>query len=929
MSHAPTHTPVGIFMQWLSERPEHARLAVAVDGDRLLADAGVLGKETITDSQGRVWQLVVFRGDDLAFRLAYRKARIAQRVLIVLARSTDAQSKIDVSYVTDILSANEGGPPLDMSVPAVFRRLCPKINFPLAELRRFKDELLEGLEAVPDAVDKIVERWGRPDDWGRGQVAALVLLSRHPDWVLSNIWPDETDPAAAVAHGLQVLLSVPQDSPDLPVIRELLQDAVYPQVREYCFWFEQPVEDVAGYLLIRAFAQDIKLQNPAVQLAGLQVFPLDLPVDRLEALSGKVIVALKARPLAWRLVERRAEVFITPKRAEKLAVLIPADTSAQTIGAMASPVILFLYLRRRLLAFFASPGGNSLDWTAQLDSHSALKADFGDMIGRRRQCLSAARLAQGIFSIEARLAASVPVFPHADDLLNWYVGSGHHRLELDATRALHDLIGCEDEEISNSGKSYFQGIDGEAASEPGSMGLRVRQRLDVLDAQLAKFVQSDPSRLANDAKSVLGFLKEELAGELTPILSGDSDRRVWVLIFDGMRYDTWEDVVQPLFGEHFRVSGGPRFCVLPSYTLYARTSLLAGSTATTWAANKSATSRDEAALFAKNVGLAAHEVKDKLRFVTDADTTKARSVLGFTDKAAKQVNVLIYPISDECHAYRGDLAAFNNKIRQDILGDHTTGIRGVLDDLLLRLRPGDLVFATSDHGFIELYPDAAVTVIQADLASNQVTFADAVFYRYTKQFKPSAMSVAAAVEAGSELHYLCVGRQWLKREGIGTTVRYSHGGLSLSEVVIPAIRLQRVTEKFAAIELKGLPTVISVDEDEDVEFEFAVRNKGNVDSSYELVIRTNLGDQLLSSSKDLAPAASQQLKCAVHGAYRVKASGDVDPTGTVKAVEIRLRYKDDAGKWRDVADGVANIPVKVHEKKTKLATDALAGFDEV
>lgn len=55
----------------------------------------------------------------------------------------------------------------------------------------------------------------------------------------------------------------------------------------------------------------------------------------------------------------------------------------------------------------------------------------------------------------------------------------------------------------------------------------------------------------------------------------------------------------------------------------------------------------------------------------------------------------------------------------------------------------------------------------------------------------------------------------------------------------------------------------------------------------------------------------------------------MDPTGTVKAVEIRLRYKDDAGKWRDVADGVANIPVKVYEKKTKLATDALAGFDEV
>ena len=290
---------------------------------------------------------------------------------------------------------------------------------------------------------------------------------------------------------------------------------------------------------------------------------------------------------------------------------------------------------------------------------------------------------------------------------------------------------------------------------------------------------------------------------------------------------------------------------------------------------------------------------------------------------------MIYPISDECHAFHGDLATFNNKIRQDILGDHTTGIRGVLDDLLLRLRPGDLVFATSDHGFIELYPDAAVVVSQADLAANKATFADAIFYRYSKRFEPSVMSGAAAVEAGSELHYLCVGRQWLKREGVGTTVRYSHGGLSLSEVVIPAIRLQRVTEKVAAIELKGLPNVISVDEDQDVDFAFSVRNKGNVDSSYELVIRTNLGDQLLLSSNDLAPAASQQLKCAVHGAYRANASGDIDPTGTVKAVEIRLRYRDDAGKWRDVADGVANIPVKVHAKKTKLGTDALAGFDEV
>jgi hypothetical protein len=918
-----------IFLKWLSDRPDHARVAVAIDGDRILADAGALGKETTTDRVGRVWHLVVFRGDDLAFRLAYRKARAEKHVLIVLARSTNAQSRIDVSYVTDILAANEGGPPLDLSVPSVFRRICPKINFPVNEIRRFKDALLEQLEAVPKAADKIVERWGRPDDWGRGQVAALVLLAQHPDWTLSDIWPDEIDPAAAVAHGLRILLSVPPESPDLPIIRQLLPDAVYPQVKEYCYWFELPTEEIAGYLLIRAFAQDIKLQNPAVQLAGLQLFPLELPMDKLEALSAKVIAAMKADTKAWRLVEKRAEDFITPKRSEKLAALLPADATSKTIRTLASPAMLFLYLRQCLLGFFTKSSGSNLAWTTELGSHPVLKADFGDQLGRRRQCLAAARLAQGIHQIENRLSATVPTFAHADALLDWYVSSGNHRMELEASRAMHDLNACEDEDISNAGQSYFFGAGDEMAPSPGSMTFRVRHRLDTLDAILAKFVQADPSKLADDARSVVGFLKGQLEGELTPIMSGDSDSRVWVLLFDGMRYDTWEEVVQPLLGEHFTISGQARFCVLPSYTLYARTSLFAGATASTWAAGKSATSRDEAALFAKNIGLAAHEVKDKLRFVTDADTTKARAVMGFTDKAAKPLNILIYPISDECHDYRGDLASFNAKIRQDILGDRTTGIRGVLDDLLRRIRPGDLVFATSDHGFIELPPDAAVTVSPSEAVSHQVPFASSIFYRYAKGFRPSAMSDAVAVDAGGESHHLCVGRQWLRREGVGTSARYSHGGLSLSEVVIPAHRLDRVTEKFAGIELTGLPEVIAVDEDQNVDLAFSVRNKGNVDTSYELVGRTNLGEQLLTQSAKLAPAASQPIKCTIHGAYKVRPSGEVDQAGTVVAVELRLRHTDQAGKWRDAADGIINVPVKVHAKKTKLATDALAGFDEV
>jgi hypothetical protein len=179
------------------------------------------------------------------------------------------------------------------------------------------------------------------------------------------------------------------------------------------------------------------------------------------------------------------------------------------------------------------------------------------------------------------------------------------------------------------------------------------------------------------------------------------------------------------------------------------------------------------------------------------------------------------------------------------------------------------------------------------------------------------------------MHYLCVGRQWLRRKGVGTSVRYSHGGLSLSEVVVPAYRLERVTEKFAAVEFTGLPTVIAVDEDQEVELSFGVRNKGNVDVDFELIVRTNLGEQILTQSGTLAPAATLPLKCAVSGRCTLRPTGELDPLGTLTAVELRLRHTDQVGKWRDAVDGIVNLPAKVHPKKTKLATDALAGFDDV
>ena len=100
-----------------------------------------------------------------------------------------------------------------------------------------------------------------------------------------------------------------------------------------------------------------------------------------------------------------------------------------------------------------------------------------------------------------------------------------------------------------------------------------------------------------------------------------------MLIFDGMRFDSWETVVKPLLAEFFTIQDAPYFCVLPSFTVYARIALLAGALPTEWKGFKGTYSDNEQQLFAVNMGLTAQEAKTKLRFVTEADTTKARAKL--------------------------------------------------------------------------------------------------------------------------------------------------------------------------------------------------------------------------------------------------------------------------------------------------------------
>jgi hypothetical protein len=925
----PLSTPSELFHDWLAKRPADARIAVVIDSDRFLGDAGLLDKATLVDLAAREWQLALFTGQDLEFRCRFREAFSLGRTVIVLSRGPYSTEPIDVSYIADVLTLNESGDPLDLSVPAFFHRITPKIDCPVRELRRFKADLLSRLDFAQEAAEKLIEKWGKPDSWSRGQVAAMVLLAHHPELSLKDIWTDETEPTQFLAHVVRLLVGSLQLANHREVILQIIRETARDQVKHVLFWTETELDQLAGYLVLRKLAGQLNLQNPSNQLAGLQIFPADLPLAEMEKLTPGVIAVLQ-KDGTWPAVEQQAETFLTPARAAKVVTVLPpmtgTDKDAALLLAQRVPAILRQHLLSALDTFFKKPSAQALAWVPPLENHPIL-SDAEVPTDRSRQCRAGLRLLLALQRAEAGLALSLPEFPHADALLDWHIHNGQHLLELEVSQAAHCLAEFDEDALTDCGHQYLYGADEQRPASQSLKG-RVFERVERLDAALAAFVRPDPDKFCHGARSASGFLREKIP--VDQIAADTLPGRVWVLIFDGMRFDSWEHIVRPILAEFFQVQDRPCFCLLPSYTEIARTGLLAGATPSEWKGLKGAFSLDEAQLFAVNMGLTAQEAKTKLRYVTGADTTKARKKLTFTDNDAPLLNVLVYPISDEeAHDFDGDLAALNSVIRTKMLGDKATGIRGVLDDLLKRIGPDDVVVLSSDHGFKELLDGEALTVTDAEAAKAGRTPEDSIRWRYVEGFAPAAMPDAIKVPVVTQDVWMAVGRRWLMREATKAIPRYSHGGLSLAEIVVPAATLRRVAGKAAQAELLNLPTILQADEDTEVELAFTVKNAGNCDIEFEVRVADNLGKELLQHRAHLAPATSAKLTASVFAEYRQTPARETDPSGTVSVVTLRLRHTDLDGTWREALDGYAAIPVKITPKTVKFETDALKGFDDV
>lgn len=926
-------TPIELLLRSLSARPQGTRCVLVLEPDHI-----VEWPHSITDTKGKVWDVVIYRGDDVVSRRAWEHVwRDKAAVCLVISRPLGDDALVDASSVADLVSRAEGEV-IDLSVMGFFKCLFPKVNPPPGALLEYKVQFVANVEGMLNAYPRFKERWGEPDSWGRGHLLTILILAQFPALNLEDVWCDEIDPVRFAAHACWLLCHPLFEPADLRIMSDIIWESSRARtVAAPCYWLRIPPEELdlfrtelSAFLVLR----DLVSPDSSPYLDALLKAKLNLQIvdpEVVSTLAAGIIADLK-RNSRWKHIQDCAHEFLESGALCKVADLLAGSQTLEQIASASDtpPSVQSFILRQAILDHCE----RSVPWPSWIDKpkESAVVDRYNrnqPLTSSEALCAALMIAAGSLAKVERTLGVLVPQFANAEELLDWYVANGVHLLEFLVADGFAKLETANDPALQGAGFLFAMGY-------PNGLRYRVRAFLNQLDLQLARIVAVDPIKFMYGARSAIRIIPTVLRrGKLPP------SKRIWILVMDGMRYDTWDAVVRPLLMQHFEVVGShdrPYFSLLPSKTDIARRGLLAANLGKDWRDYYQRPTKDERILAARALGVSKQDIDEKVIFVGDAQTTEARNQkLGYDPKSARDFNVLIYPVSDDLGHYLNDtLATLNYQIRQQVQTQQ--GRRGIVDDLRWRVNEGDFVLITSDHGFQELFPHECVRISRLDAVKSDAD-EDDVAYRSLK-FKPATTvklgehitveweDLASDGKKVRSTYTLPVGGTWYQREK-GRPTRFAHGGLSLAEMTIPGVLLRRIVTKAARAELLDIPTEVVVEEDKSEVLEFEVVNTGNIDCTYELIVRTNLGERLFEQKHLLAAGKRDRVSCSVIGHYDVDPDRKVVEEATTSAIFLELSHTDVKGKMTRPAYGRETVRVTVRPKPTKIDTDALKVFDDL
>ncbi len=369
----------------------------------------------------------------------------------------------------------------------------------------------------------------------------------------------------------------------------------------------------------------------------------------------------------------------------------------------------------------------------------------------------------------------------------------------------------------------------------------VDQDMDAANTRFQDLYQANYVKWINRDDSPVIFTHQFVSRVLKPNWDAESDRKAVILIFDGLRIDAWKELVWPVLEEKYDVVEElPGSALLPSETHLSRKAISAGCLPIQF------TSTTESALLESalkaNFGLTV-----KFKVEKQDDTVECGISARYT---SKPIDVVIFNFTDDnLHKNNQDLAfIYDATVREILRQDVRSVIREMPDDAA--------VFVVSDHGFTP-QPEATFVVPHEVL-----TDSTDVHYRVGRLKKPldgkdskhgvlfKAADLAIPDKTGKanwSFNHVLFPRPGLtlkRPQGPYNPDRYTHGGLSMAECLIPLVVLGPKIKFEPAFQLEGIRFEGVLSENQSLDIMVTARAKATVSEEvlFQLQVDAGLDD---------------------------------------------------------------------------------------
>jgi hypothetical protein len=343
---------------------------------------------------------------------------------------------------------------------------------------------------------------------------------------------------------------------------------------------------------------------------------------------------------------------------------------------------------------------------------------------------------------------------------------------------------------------------------------------NLIDARFQDFYRLHYTKWIQRSDTPVVFTHQFLPRLLQAHWDPQSGRKAVVMVFDGLRTDAWDEFLRPIFEERFEViESRPGSALIPTETHLSRKAIGAGCLPEAFC------STNELKLL--QAWLKANmDLSPRFETVKDDDTVASGMTVRYV---SDQLEYIVFSFTDKnLHGNPQDLAFIYNATVQEIIRQD---VRSVLREL-----PGDaLLFVTSDHGFLPV-PKPTVTIPDAIVAGgHDVKYRSARTTAHLEgkdagqvvEFDARVMGFPPTSEAvsGAAIRYVlfpCPGFTLRRQKGHRDPDRYTHGGLSLAECLVPMVVLGPRRAEQPALHIERVEQVGSVSEGEEMELQITV-----------------------------------------------------------------------------------------------------------